>query len=53
MTVPSIAAAHPGHEHVGISESHHLSGAGMLIAALLAGGAAYAIYRIIKNRSND
>jgi len=48
LAVPSIAVAHPGHEHVGVSESHHLE-AGLLIAAVaIAGGVALAARRFFR-----
>ena len=38
LLVPSIASAHPGHSHEGMSSHHHLfAGAAICAVALLAG----------------
>ncbi len=51
--VPSIASAHPGHEHVGIAETHHLSSLGMVIAAAVGAGVVLAVGRYLgRNRSD-
>ncbi len=38
LLVPSIASAHPGHSHAGMSSHHHLIAAAAIGAAVLLGG---------------
>ncbi len=53
LTAPSIALAHPGHEHIGVTENHHISSSTVVIAAVLAIGSGLALARWFRNKSND
>ncbi len=38
LLVPSIASAHPGHSHAGMSSNHHLILTGAICAVVALGG---------------
>ncbi len=38
LLAPSIASAHPGHSHAGMSSNHHIIAAGAIVGVVALGG---------------
>lgn len=52
ILVPSIASAHPGHSHEGMSSHHHLITAAAIGVAALVGGYFVSRYRQMRSEKS-
>jgi hypothetical protein len=51
LTIPSVAHAHAGHEHLSNALAHHAIEGGLV--ALFVGAAGYAAYRVTRSKQTN
>jgi len=52
LLAPSIASAHPGHSHEGMSSNHHILLAGAIIGVVAIGGYLFRRSRQLRSENN-